>query len=84
MDNPSSGDYIEVKKRKQTALFASLPQSSDYIANKQYLTIQTTAIADEDGNLAKADRYSIQLPSYDLATVHHPPRNVYPMFSMKK
>lgn len=84
MENPTSGDYIEVKKRKQMEIYNPLPESSAYITNKQYLTIQTTATSDEEGCLIPSERYNIKLPSKDLATLWQPKRPVYPMFSIKK
>lgn len=82
MDTPNSSDYIETKKRKQLPILCSPPESSAYIANKQYLTLQTTAVADDEGSLKPSERFQISLPKKDLATVFYGHNKPLRMFSI--
>lgn len=84
MDIPSASDYVSVKKRKAMDVCNFPPNSGAYIANKQYLTLQTTAISDDEGKLVRSERFMVQLPSRDLATYTYWPKCVYPMFSLRR
>ena len=48
MENASSSDYIEVKKRKQMNICQPDRSASSYVSNKQYVVLQTTASVDHD------------------------------------
>ena len=76
MDIPSSSDYLEIKKRKQMNIYNPEKNASSYTSNKQYVTIQTTASADEDGCIETPERYNVILPYYDLAVLYYPNRFV--------
>ena len=69
MDTVSSSDYLSVKKR--AALDDVYPQTnaSVYTQNKQYYTLQTTAIFNTFGEPESTQRFSRDLPSKDLALI---------------
>jgi len=57
MDIPSSSDYLEVKKKKQTSCKINQNRSSSgYVSNKQYIVLK-----DEE------ERFGVALPDRDLA-----------------
>lgn len=84
MENASSSDYLAVKKRKHLPVQCPPPDASAYTANKQYVTLQTTAVSDDQGCLQRSERFDVKLGSQDLATLLQPMRRTYPMFSFRK
>lgn len=70
MTTVSSSDYLSVKKR--SALLDLYPEATSnyYTANKQYLTIQTTAVINEYDEPERAQRFSQNLPYNDLSVVY--------------
>lgn len=84
MEIPSTGDYIEVKKRKALNICNPQRNASAYVANKQYIVLQTTASVDYDDNLEQTKRFDVELPRQDLATLVYPQKRTYPMFSIRK
>ena len=47
----SSSDYLAIKKRKQSGNFFPTRSSGKLTENKQYLSVQSTPLVDEDGDL---------------------------------
>lgn len=82
MENASSSDYMEIKKRKQINIVNPERSASSYTSNKQYVVLQTTASLDYDKCLEKSTRFHVSLPSTDLAILSFPSRRTYPMFSI--
>jgi hypothetical protein len=80
MDTPSASDYLEVKKRKEYPVRNPERNASAYVANKQYLVLQTTASVDSDYRLEPSERFQIPLPRKDLATLSFPPKKLSPCF----
>jgi hypothetical protein len=84
MENASSSDYMEIKKRKQIIIVNPERSASSYTSNKQYVVLQTTASLDYDECLENSTRFNVSLPSTDLAILSFPSRRTYPMFSIPR
>ena len=84
MENASSSDYMEVKKRKQMNICQPDRSASSYVSNKQYVVLQTTASVDHDELLEESQRFKVPLPVTDLAILSFPSRRTYPMFSIPR
>ena len=84
MDNASSSDYMEIKKRKQMNIVNPDRSASSYTSNKQYVVLQTTASLNSDEFLEKSTRFDVSLPITDLAIISFPSRRTYPMFSIPR
>jgi hypothetical protein len=69
MENVSSSDYISVKKRKEIANYFQESSSSNYTENKQYIVLQTISSLDNMGEYQNQERFSLGLPSCDLAVL---------------
>ena len=63
----SASDYLAVKKRKLMGDMYPEASASKYVENKQYLTIQTTAVLDCYGDPEPVRRFYKDLPEQDLA-----------------
>ena len=82
----SSSDYLAIKKRKQSGNFFPTRSSGKFIENKQYLSVQSTPIVDEDGDLIPTNtRFSIPITLHcDLAvyeTDHSTINKIQPIFN---
>lgn len=80
MDIPSSSDYLEVKKRKQSTSckINQNRSSSGYVSNKQYNVLQVNT-CDED---VQIERFGVALPDRDLAISPGPTNLPIIMFSI--
>ena len=66
----SQSDYLSVKKKRVNSNVNSNQSNQFRILNKQYITIQTTPIINEDNEYEiSLSRYNISLPEYDLAVL---------------
>jgi hypothetical protein len=68
--NATSGDYLEMKKRRAlNAEFFPDRSSSNYLANKQYTNVMLTPSVDEDRLFQLPQRYDVKMVYGDaLAT----------------
>tara|TARA_A100001035_G_C27605994_1_gene418715 strand:+ start:417 stop:614 length:198 start_codon:yes stop_codon:yes gene_type:complete len=63
MDTPSTGDYIEIKKRKAIAVEDMSQSSSDHTTWKQYATLKNTNTYTNDLQREPVQRFQIRLPT---------------------
>ena len=77
----SASDYLAIKKRKNGI---PLSCASDRTKNKQFLTIQTTPLINEDGEFIQGvERFSIPLSNHDYAVLSYP-SYIKPVFTIPR